>query len=87
TLLAATGLDLVKNLKESHETGAPNMFQQIGTVPAVVGLAVAAVSAALAVKWLVGFLNKHGLTPFGVYRLIIAAVLGVLIWKGLVAVG
>lgn len=87
TLLAATGLDLVKNLKQARETGEPNMFEQIGYTPSAIGLLVAAISAAIAVKWLVGFLNRHGLLGFGVYRIALAAVLAALIARGIVTVG
>jgi undecaprenyl-diphosphatase len=38
----------------------------------VIGLVVATVSAAIAVKGFVSWLNRHGLVPFGVYRLILA---------------
>ncbi len=86
TLLAATGLDLVQNVKESADNGTPNMFQEIGYGPSAVGVLVAAVSAAVAVKWLVGFLNKHGLLAFGVYRIVLAIVLAGLISAGLVAI-
>ncbi len=87
TLLAASLYELYKNLRASRAAGTPNMFEEIGVVPTLVGMVVAAVSAALAVKWLVGFLNRHGLAPFGVYRLVAGGVLWVLVWKGLVSVG
>jgi undecaprenyl-diphosphatase len=65
----------------------PSMFETLGALPIVLGIAVATVSAALAVRWLVGFLNKHGLTPFGIYRLVLTAVLGGLIYAGVVQIG
>lgn len=86
TLLAATAKALYDNLKEADAAGVPNFYQQLGPTPVIVGLIVAAVSAALAVKWLVGFLNRHGLTPFGIYRLAAAVLLGVLVLSGLVQV-
>ena len=63
----------------------PGMFDLIGTVPMVVGVLIATVSAALAVRWLVAFLTKHGLKVFGYYRLALTAVLGVLIATGAVS--
>jgi undecaprenyl-diphosphatase len=84
TLVAASALELYKNLKEAKEAGEQNFIQVLGVVPILVGMVVAAVCAALAVKWLVSFLNKQGLAPFGVYRIIIGIVLGLLIWRGVV---
>ena len=60
------------------------MFEMLGWVPIAVGLIVATISAAIAVKWLVAFLNKHGLALFGYYRLVLAAALGGLIAMGMV---
>ncbi|MCC6677618.1 MAG: undecaprenyl-diphosphate phosphatase [Phycisphaerales bacterium] len=87
TLGAATLYKLYKNLSIAHETHTPNLFEQLGMMSCIIGIAAAAVSAAFAVKWLVGFLNKHGLTAFGWYRLALAAVLLTLIGAGVVRIG
>jgi undecaprenyl-diphosphatase len=49
-------------------------------------MAVAAVSAALAVKWLVAFLNKHGLMAFGWYRIVLGVCLLGLALGGVITV-
>lgn len=64
TLGGATVLDLVKE--------GDVMWQQLGTLPIVIGMIVAFVSAALAVKGFVAWLGRHGLVPFGVYRILLA---------------
>jgi undecaprenyl-diphosphatase len=85
TLGGATVYSLAKNLKESSDAGTPNMFEVLGWMPIVVGMIVATISAMLAVRWLVNFLNKHGLAVFGYYRLGLAALLGILIAAGTVS--
>ena len=70
TLSAASLYKIVKD-------GA-NMAQGISLAPMALGLAVAFVSAAISVKWLVGFLTRHGLAPFAWYRFLIAILLLVL---------
>lgn len=80
TLGGACVYSLYKNLTAE----GPNMFEVIGWMPILVGMAAATVSAVLAVRWLVGFLNKHGLAVFGYYRLALAGVLGGLIYAGIV---
>lgn len=86
TLLAATGLALFKNLWHAKKTGEPNLFHTLGIQATVIGIVVAAVAAAVAVQWLVRFLTRHGLTPFGVYRIVFGALLLVLVARGLVDV-
>lgn len=79
TLGGACAYKLLKNLMESSKADTPNMFEQLGWSSTLVGITVATVSAALAVRWLVSFLTRHGLAPFGWYRLILSAVLLALI--------
>jgi undecaprenyl-diphosphatase len=86
TLGAATLYKLAKNLKQSHDAGTPNLFHVLGVGAVVLGITVATVSAALAVKWLVGFLNRRGLAPFGWYRIVLALLLLALAWRGTVMI-
>jgi undecaprenyl-diphosphatase len=65
----------------------PNLFQQLGLVPVIVGIVVATGSAALAIRWLVGYLTRHGLAVFGWYRLVLCAVLGGLWLAGMLTIG
>jgi undecaprenyl-diphosphatase len=66
TLTAAAGYKAVS-------TG-PALLGRIDVGPLLLGLTVAFVSAALAVKWLVHYLTRHGLAIFAWYRLLLAAV-------------
>lgn len=73
TLSAATALD---TLKYGHE-----ILSTYGWHAPLIGLFTAFVSAALAVKWLVSYLQKHPLSLFGYYRIALAiAVAAMLIW-------
>ncbi|MBP7126358.1 undecaprenyl-diphosphate phosphatase [Myxococcota bacterium] len=61
------------------------MVRDLGTFHVFLGFLVAALSAAVSVRFLVGTLSRYGLGPFGWYRLALAAVTGVLIWNGALA--
>lgn len=64
TLSAASGYKFVS---DGHE-----MIAALNIGPVLVGCIVAFISAALAVKWLVGYLSKHGLGLFAWYRIALA---------------
>jgi undecaprenyl-diphosphatase len=66
TLLAATAFKAIKD--------GEHLVNHIGYDAMGVGLAVAAVSAFLCVKGLIAWLSRHGLQPFGWYRLVLAVV-------------
>ena len=71
TLSAATFLDMAKHGGEVIDT--------FGLLSPTVGLVVAFVTALIAVKWLVTYLEKHSLAIFGWYRIAIAIICGVLL--------
>jgi undecaprenyl-diphosphatase len=88
TLTAATAKKAVwpvSNVAETYDTwfgGTRLMWDYYGPLPLAAGIVAATVSAAIAVKWLVNYLQSHGLSLFGWYRIAIGAVVG-----GLVAAG
>jgi len=66
TLGAATCYDGLKH--------GSTMIEHYGIGSLLLGLLVALVSAVVAVKWMVGYLNRHGLAVFGWYRIVLALV-------------
>jgi undecaprenyl-diphosphatase len=80
--LPTLGGACVYKLLKSHEE-----ISSLGWAPVLLGIAVATVSAAFAVKWLVGYLAKHGLAMFGWYRIALAIVLTALFLGGVVQFG
>ena len=66
---------------ETLSSGA-TMVEAYGVLTPVVGLVVAFVAAAVAMRWMVGYLNRHGLGIFGWYRIGIALVVGALLVAG-----
>lgn len=68
TLGAATCYDALKS--------GELMLATYGATSIVVGFVASLISAAFAVKWLVSYLNSHGLHGFGYYRVVIGVVVG-----------
>lgn len=87
TLGAASLYSLAKNLSDAIERGGPTLFDVLGPESVLLGVSVAMLSAAVAVRWLVGFLGRHGLAAFGWYRIVLAVVLGAFILAGGLEIG
>ncbi|MHC5113834.1 MAG: undecaprenyl-diphosphate phosphatase [Planctomycetota bacterium] len=60
----------------------PSMFSVLGGPELLVGIVVAFIAAAVAIKWFVHYLSAHGIALFGWYRLALCAVLVVLLLRG-----
>ena len=74
TLTAATAKDALEHGRE--------MLAAYGWLPLALGFVAAWLSAVLAVRWMVGYLNKHGLEVFGYYRIGLAIVVAALVLRG-----
>jgi undecaprenyl-diphosphatase len=90
TMAAATGYSLF--LKKWNDTNGATVkgYQMVlasteNTVAFVTGNIIAFIVAALAIKFFIGFLQKHGFVLFGWYRIIVGAALLVLILSGVIA--
>ncbi len=75
TLGAATAHDFMKY--------GNNMVTEIGWSAMLAGTFMSWLSAIIAVKWMVSYLKKHGLSLFGWYRIAAALVMLVMILHGL----
>jgi len=74
TLTAATGYDALKH--------GQLMLQTFDPLALAVGVFFAFLAAVLSVKWMVGYLHRHGLVLFGYYRVGLALVVGALLMSG-----
>lgn len=74
TLGAATAYDGLKHGRE--------MLEAFGPLALVIGFLSAWISAVLAVKWMVSYLNRHGMQIFGYYRIALAVVVTALLLSG-----
>src|SRR5262245_20927249 len=71
TLSAATLFEALKNGGELIDT--------YGLLNPIIGFVAAFVSAIIAVRWLVGYLSRHGLELFGWYRIVVGVIAIVLL--------
>jgi len=88
TMAAATGYSLF--LKDWNKTGVEQKGYELilqspeNTKAFIVGNIVAFIVAMLAIKFFIGFLQKHGFRWFGWYRIIAGIVFLILIWQGVI---
>ncbi len=68
-LVTLTGASLYETAKEG---GA--IVETLGVVAPIVGVVAAFVAAALSIKWMVRYLNRHSLAIFGWYRIVLGVV-------------
>jgi undecaprenyl-diphosphatase len=78
TMAAATGYKLLKAWKETPEM----LINTDNLIALAVGNIVAFIVAMLAIKFFIGFLQKHGFRLFGWYRVIGGTILLVLVLTG-----
>lgn len=76
TLGAATSYEIAKE--------GSAILAAFGWLSPLIGLIVAFISAVIAVKWMVAYLNRRGLGAFGYYRVALAVVAFCLIMGGIV---
>lgn len=72
-LLGAAGL-------KDAWSGGGAVIDAFGWANVFIGLVVAFVSAALAIRLFVGFLTRHGLAPFAIYRVVLGVALLAFVW-------
>ena len=76
TLGAATAYDALKHGQVMLETFSPTAL--------VVGLISAFFAAVVAIRWMVAYLNRHGLAIFGYYRVVLAVLTALLLQQGII---
>ena len=81
TMAAATALDVLK-LFLADEADAAAWATSGNLLMLAIGCLVAFVVALLAMKWFVTFLTRHGFVPFGIYRILVGALLLGLLLSG-----
>ena len=80
TMIAATGYKMLKSYKEHPEI----LKDKHNLMMLGVGNLIAFIVAMIAIKTFIHFLQKNGLKPFGLYRIIAAFAIFFLMYKGLI---
>lgn len=73
-VLTLSAASVYKMLQGGHA-----MLESYDVMSLTIGLVAAGVSAAIAVKWMVGYLNRHSLAIFGYYRIALAVMVVIMV--------
>jgi undecaprenyl-diphosphatase len=89
TMVVATGYDLFKTLKHTHNTAleggiAPLAVDAHGWIVLAIGFVVSFIVALAVVAWFMNWVRSRGFAPFAIYRIVLAIVLIVLLMRGLI---
>lgn len=79
TMLAAS----VKTLYDVHKHN-PEVFAKDNMTTLLLGSVVAFIVALLAIKFFIGYVQKHGFKLFGYYRIILGVIVLILIYKNII---
>ena len=87
TMFVATGYDLLKTLlPHRHADAAENLAPLVMTghdwIVLAIGFVVSFVVALGVVAWFMNWVRARGFAPFAVYRIVLAAALFWLLWRG-----
>ncbi len=63
-------------------TDGGGLVEQFGVIDPLIGLLFAFISAVVAIKWMIGYLQQHSLAIFGWYRIVAATITGSLLLAG-----
>ncbi len=80
TMFAASSKSLLDTYQDHPEVINTNNFTIL-----TIGFIVAFIVALIAIKFFIGFVKKYGFKVWGIYRILVGAVLLLLIWKGVIA--
>jgi undecaprenyl-diphosphatase len=89
TMAAAAGYSLVIKKWNNGAGGLEKGYELLlnskeNLIAFIVGNVVAFVVALLAIKFFIGFLQKHGFRWFGYYRIVAGLILLILLWKDVI---
>lgn len=74
TILAASALDLFKMREQLSNFGQMELYVLVGFITAFI-------TAYFSVKWLIGYLRQNSLTSFGLYRIVLAIIVMLFLFK------